>query len=223
VTILLGSLVVGIAFGFLSRVRSLYSHGTVNLQNLQDAQLAINSIRRDFFSACPFFGQKVETLAEFQIYEKTRRRVFDFGAGVEKAGLGNNRLILIEGGRIEFHRFPFEAGPPTAQEEQTAVPVQKVEYAFDPARQTLTRTVDGRPRRTFRGIGQALFRLYVHAFQPDVPLLHVTLTVDEGGEAGSGAPLGRKLELATSISSAYVTSSLRHLDWNYEVVHTRGQ
>ena len=100
VTILLGSLVVGIAFGFLSRVRSLYSHGTVNLQNLQDAQLAINSIRRDFFSACPFFGQKVETLAEFQIYEKTRRRVFDFGAGVEKAGLGNNRLILFNSGSV---------------------------------------------------------------------------------------------------------------------------
>ncbi|MDD3002112.1 MAG: hypothetical protein PHF29_10195, partial [Candidatus Riflebacteria bacterium] len=47
---------IGVFFSvyrFLSNTRQQYMYGTVNLQNLQEARLAINSLRRDFSCACP--------------------------------------------------------------------------------------------------------------------------------------------------------------------------
>jgi type II secretory pathway component PulJ len=220
ITILLGSLVLGVAFGVLSQVRHHFRHGTVNLQNLQAAQLAMNSIRRDFFSSCPFFGQEGKTFEDFRTYERTRRRMFDFGSETEKSGLGKNKLITINGNRMEFYRFLFDFAPGESSADAPVLPVQKVVYSFDPERRVLTREVGNRETKSYHGIEEVTFRLYVHELQPEVPLLHVTLVVHEGSPSGPvSSVVGKRLELASSITSAYLNSSAQNLDWNYEVVH----
>ena len=55
VCIIITALLFGLIYKFMANTRYNYMYGVVNLQNLQEARLAINYIRRDFSSACPRF------------------------------------------------------------------------------------------------------------------------------------------------------------------------
>ncbi|HAE38832.1 MAG TPA: hypothetical protein DCG57_09365, partial [Candidatus Riflebacteria bacterium] len=62
-------------YRFMSSTRQHYMYGTVNLQNLQEARMAINYLRRDFSCATPYIGGQGQV--NFPNMQKARNFVFE--------------------------------------------------------------------------------------------------------------------------------------------------
>ncbi|HNV70730.1 MAG TPA: hypothetical protein PKO06_13600, partial [Candidatus Ozemobacteraceae bacterium] len=87
------------------------------------------------------------------------------------------------------------------------------------AAKTLNR-LDAGQVKVFQGFENVEFKLYVHECNPQVPMLWVKIVVNESGNIyGNNLKADRALELTTTISSAFVTSNLENLSWNYETAH----
>ncbi|HNV72922.1 MAG TPA: prepilin-type N-terminal cleavage/methylation domain-containing protein, partial [Candidatus Ozemobacteraceae bacterium] len=118
VSIAIGLMAMFMIYNFLGSTRMHYMYGTVNLQNLQDARLAINYLRRDFSSSC-FFVSPSDAFKTVQL-----ARMSGFKSGTQWSG-GNSHLIEITNKKLSFHRFDFgidqAMGTPT---------VKLVEYEF---------------------------------------------------------------------------------------------
>ncbi|HOY67253.1 MAG TPA: hypothetical protein PLP29_10200 [Candidatus Ozemobacteraceae bacterium] len=194
-------------YKLLAGVRSHYMYGTVNLQNLQDARLAINYLRRDFASACPRFKSVTGASDGYLYVNRLRKNIFkDPPAWDPRYG----DPIQVTPNGVAFFRFEFDAG---------ARPnVEQVQYQFDAATKTLKRKYRG-AERVFRGFETVEFRVYTHMVNPGVPLLWVRLLIHEGQQMYGSTNIGKPLELTTTISSNFVSSSLNHLTWNYETYH----
>ncbi len=207
VSITIGLMALFMIYNFLGSTRMHYMYGTVNLQNLQDARLAINYLRRDFSSSC-FFVSPSDAFKTVQL-----ARMSGFKSGTQWSG-GSSHLIEITNRKLSFHRFDFgidqAVGTPT---------VKLVEYEFDPGSKTLNRLDSGQVK-TFKGFENVEFKLYVHDCNSQVPMLWVKIVVNESGNIyGDNLKADRALELTTTISSAFVTSNLENLSWNYETAH----
>ena len=210
----LASVVVGLVllffvYKFLSGARFNFLYGTVNLQNLHDAQMAINYLRRDFSSSCPLLSSRDPYITR----EQVRRQIFN----VVGMAPTQSKLIEIDPGthRLFFHRFNFNTGV------QNATPtVEPIEYIFDGAKRTLTRTGGGR-KITFDGFDDVSFKVYVHELNPRIPVLAVKLVVNEGrgNQYNAREGVGRPLELTTSITSGFIDTNINNLTWNYELCH----
>ncbi|NLI75415.1 MAG: prepilin-type N-terminal cleavage/methylation domain-containing protein [Candidatus Riflebacteria bacterium] len=206
VTMAIGILVFMMVSRFLTGTRFQFMHGTVNLQNLQDARLAINHLRRDFSSATIFFGSTY-TKTTYKTVRALQARTFSQPT-VDPANPTEKLISIKAPHQIAFYRFTFE----TAGEKPT---VERVQYRFDPAAKTLTRTSPSRSIE-FKGFEDVEFRLYCHGLNPDVPLLWARFLIHEGEEIYGKADIGKALELTTTISSPFLTSSLQNLSWNFE-------
>lgn len=194
-------------YKLMSSVSSHYQYGTVNLQNLQEARLAVNHLRRDFSSACPRFKDGGASADAYIYVNKLRKYIFKDPPNWQ-AKYGDPIQITENG--LSFFRFEFDSGSnPT---------VEQVQYAFDPATKTLKRKYKGN-ERSFKGFETVEFRLYTHMVNPAVPLLWVRLLIHEGKEMYGTAEIGKPLELTTTISSNFISSNLNHLTWNYETYH----
>lgn len=207
VSITVGLLALFMIYRFLGSTRMHFMYGTVNLQNLQDARLAINYLRRDFSSAC-FFVSAADAFKTVQL-----ARMSGFKNASPWTG-GNSHLIEVANNKLSFHRFDFNT------DLLNATPTVKlVEYEFDAAAKTLNR-LDGGQVKAFRGFEAVEFKLYVHDCNANVPLLWVKIVVNESDKIyGNNLLADRALELTTTISSAFVTSNLENLSWNYETAH----
>lgn len=194
-------------YKLLSGVRSHYLYGTVNLQNLQDARLAVNHLRRDFSSACPRFKNGAASADAYMYVNRLRKYIFKDPPNWA-AQYGDPIQITVNG--LTFFRFEFDSG--------SNPHVEKVQYVFDAAAKTLIRKYKGSERK-FKGFETVEFRLYTHMVNPAVPLLWVRLLIHEGKEMYGTTSIGKPLELTTTISSSFLSSSLNHLTWNYETYH----
>ncbi len=194
-------------YKLLSSVRNHYLYGTVNLQNLQDARLAINHLRRDFSSACPRFKDGGAPAGAYIYVNRLRKYIFKDPPGWAPQ-YGDPIQVTPNG--LSFFRFEFDAGSKPR--------VEHVLYTFDAATKTLKRKYKG-SERSFKGFEAVEFRLYTHMVNPAVPLLWVRLLIHEGKEMYGSTNIGKPLELTTTISSNFISSSLNNLTWNYETYH----
>lgn len=207
VSISIGLMALFMIYRFLGSTRMHFMYGTVNLQNLQDARLAINYLRRDFSSSC-YFVSSADGFKTIQL-----ARMSGFKSGTPWAG-GSSHLVEVTNKKLSFHRFDFNT------DQLNATPTVKlVEYEYDAAAKTLNR-LDAGQVKAFRGFEDVEFKLYVHDGNPHVPLLWVKIVVNESDNMyGNNLQVDRALELTTTISSAFVTSNLENLSWNYETAH----
>jgi len=196
---------------FLSGTRFQFMQGTVNLQNLQDARIAINYLRRDFSSACIYFGS-TRTANSYKEVRALQKRAFS-KPGVDPTSLTEKLVTIKSPDQISFFRFDFDS----PKEEPV---VERIMYRFDKTAKTLTRHS---PERNieFKGFEDVEFRLYCHSINPDVPLLWARFLIHEGENIYGTSNIGKPLELATSISSPFLTSNLQNLPWNYETYQTK--
>ena len=223
-TMIVGSLVLFLGYDLFRKVHHHFVHGTVNLQNLHEARMAMCQIRRDFTSACPYFDGNPKDFEDFLLkFETIRRQLFN--SQYSEPALQKN-LINVTDRVLEFYRFDMESALVDANAGSRSggggVPlVQKVRYEYFPVKRTLERWINERHlTRVYRGVSSARFRLYVHADQKKVPLLHVTLSVHQGDQPDPrSTDIGNALPQTTSVSSAFLTSSIRNLDWNFEVFY----
>lgn len=196
-------------YKFLSGTRFNFLYGTVNLQNLHGAQMAINYLRRDFSSSCPLLAASDQYLTR----ERVRRQIFNVAGFAPSV----SQLIFVDPNthQLAFHRFLFNTDTSVATPS-----VERVEYIFDATLRSLKRIVAGRTI-TFDGFDDVMFKVYVHELNPKIPVLWVKMTVNEGrgnqyaGQTGVGSPL----ELTTSITSSFVNNNINNLTWNFDLCH----
>lgn len=197
--ILFAGMSLAMMFRLVSFLQKNYAVGTVSLNQMQEARLALSYLRRDFGSASPYF------LASDTV--KTRMNPVKLDA----APIGDpnkSSPIQITPNELVFYRFVFDnpTGTMTTSLEQ-------VNYSFDAAAKTLTRRT---PSATvsFSSIKNVHFGVYVHKANPNVPILNVKLEVLDDKTPGAlqnAAPL----ELCTSITSAFMNSNLNNPAWSY--------
>lgn len=196
-------------YRFLSNTRHHYMYGTVNLQNLQEARLALNYLRRDFSCACPRIEDPDS--AGYVTLQKVRKQVFVTSSWPsETAG----DLIQIHPHGLIFHKFVFGASGVKPKVEQ-------VSYEFDAVEKVLTRRSAGDRVQKFNGFEEVEFRLYAHQLNPKIPVLWARFKVHEGENIYGKESIGKALELTTSITSHFITSSLNNKYWRYETGHEK--
>ncbi|HNW36146.1 MAG TPA: hypothetical protein PKM25_14505 [Candidatus Ozemobacteraceae bacterium] len=190
--------IMGMVMHMMTMVQGLTGRGTINLQNLQEARLAMSSLRRDFLTACPVFSANDTDL----VREKLRQSPIRLETGVPIAD--QSIPILVSERELIFQRFIPESAP-----GQIPLPVEPVHYAFDQATGRLTRTT---PRMTtvFQGIRAAAFKVYVQQANPKIPLLWVQLEVRQ---TTPGVASGPTLALSTTIYSMMAADLMNHPEW----------
>lgn len=210
------SISVGIAlvvflliYRFLSSTRHHFMYGTVNLQNLQDARQALNYLRRDFSCACP----RIEDpdVAGYVTLQKVRKQVFLTASWPSET---EGELIQIDPHGLSFYKFVF--GSPDEKPR-----VEHVSYVFDAVAKELTRRSQGDRVQKFSGFEDVDFRLYTHQLNPKVPVLWVRFKVHEGENIYGKDSIGKALELTTSITSHFISSSVNNKYWRYEIGHKK--
>lgn len=191
-------IVLGAVLHVTSMIRSMTSRGTISLQNLQEARLAISALRRDFLTACPVFSEKDTPRAR----ELLRRDPVRPGATAPVTG--QSIPILVSDRELAFHRFVFDpsagAGPPA---------IEPVRYTYEPVAERMIRIT---PRLTtvFRGIRAVSFLVYAQQANPEVPLLWVNLEVRQ---ELAGVATGPTLALSTTVHSAMTADLKNHPEW----------
>jgi type II secretory pathway pseudopilin PulG len=199
---LIFSMVLMMVNQFISAIRRGYMHGTVNLERLEEARLAISYLRRDFTSASPTLSEKDPA----KIRRFFLKCPFDLG-GKPVTGFKSSP-IQVSDSSITFYRFTFESS-----DGNQAPKVFPVSYEFNKNAQTLTRTTpDG--QKVFDGFRNVVFKCYVHKNSPEIPLLHVEFEVFEEKER-KHEEQGKPLTLSATIGSVFVTDSLKNPVWNF--------
>ncbi|MBU1107453.1 MAG: hypothetical protein KKB51_12355 [Candidatus Riflebacteria bacterium] len=194
-------------YRFMSSTRQHYMYGTVNLQNLQEARMAINYLRRDFSCATPYIGGQGQV--DFINMQKARNFVFETS---DWANISGVNLIYLDSGSIRIPKFAFDS----PDEEPR---VEYVTYTYEPGNILSRKSVDagGAVKREvkFSGIESVEFKIYTHQLNPNVPLLWVRLLVHDTYDTG----IGKALEVTTSISSPFITSLVNNRNWRFETGH----
>ncbi len=209
VSIVIALVVFLMIYRFLSNTRHHYMYGTVNLQNLQEARQALNYLRRDFSCACP----RIEDpdTAGYVTLQKVRKQVFVTSSWPSET---EGDLIQIHPHGLLFYKFVFGTSSVKPRVEQVA-------YEFDPAEKVLIRRSAGDRVQKFSGFENVEFKLYAHQLNPKVPVLWVSFKVHEGENIFGKDSIGKALELTTSITSHFITSSINNKYWRYETGHEK--
>ena len=177
-----------------SLIRGDVAKGTVDLQNLQDARVVINSLRRDFLCATPIYDDEDSE----NIRNEVRADPILFASSFNKPQ--KSRPIVINEHQINFCKLTNDSAGNQLKEE--------IYYFFDPVSKTLNRRgADG--EKLFKGVENIKFDVYYHPLREDVPMLLVSMIIKtkESNET-------KELPLNTTICSSIVNKDLTNLDWN---------
>ncbi len=191
---------IALVFRLSSHVQVNYLKGTVDLQNLQEARSAINSLRRDFLGATPRF----ERSDGVDLREATRKKPIVSSLGGRTPG---KKTVPIIVGTSELHLFKYSFG---FGEDEPAPRVEEVSYFVDKGQKALIRE-DEKGKKLFRSVTNAKFILYQFPLNPDIHLVAVNLEIDN-----SASGPGKSLEICTTISSLIVSQNLNNLNWNWD-------
>ena len=221
VCILVASLVFKVIFDFMSNTRNNYIYGVVNLQNLQEARLAINYLRRDFASSCPRFNAPTLTDNdkkfddnEWQKFPNLRGQLFEVSQ-MDLQSIGeSDQLITVYDHGLRFYKF-------VSDSTGVKPKIELVTYQFDSTSHTLLRTSTLKGQQRFSGFEDVEFCLYSHSINPDVPLLWVRFKINEASNVYGANNLEKNtLELTTTISSSFINSSQNNKYWRYQTGFT---
>ena len=179
-----------------SAIRGDVAKGTVDLQNLQDARLVINSLRRDFTCAMPYYdpSDKQEDI------DSVRNNPVLF-AETYSDSAKKSKPIIIHNHHLNFVKPAYDSSGNLTFEEIT--------YVFDGMNRTLIRHSSISGDKHFKGMDNIEFGLYYHPLQTDTPMLLVSMIIrtSEGGES-------KTLPLTTTMCSSIVNKDIVNLDWN---------
>lgn len=196
-------------YRFMSGTRHHFMYGTVNLQNLQEARLAINYLRRDFSSACPMLEDSMTTGNEET--QRILKHTFVTPSWPEASPKG---LMQVLPTLLSFYKFEFDPGGAKPK-------VQQIIYEFDPSEKALVRnSEDGRTVK-FTGFESVEFGIYTHQLNPSVPILWAKFRIHEGKNIYGSEDIGSALELTTSVSSPFITSYANNKSWRFDSGHER--
>ena len=194
---------IGMAVGLIilvtrisSVIRGDVAKGTVDLQNLQDARLVINSLRRDFTCAMPYYDfsdnqQDIDLVRNNPVlYAET------YNDSSKKS-----KPIIIYKYHLNFVKPVYDTAGNLTREE--------IYYVFDGSTKTLIRHSSLSGDKHFKGMDSIEFGLYYHPLKADIPMLLVSMIIrtTEGGET-------KTLPLTTTICSSIVNKDIVNLDWN---------
>ncbi|MBR4328240.1 MAG: type II secretion system protein [Candidatus Riflebacteria bacterium] len=194
---------IGMAAGLIilvmkisSVIRGDVAKGTVDLQNLQDARLVINSLRRDFTCAMPNYDFSDTQEAIDAVRNNPVLYTETYNDGSKKS-----KPIIIHKYHLNFVKPVYDSGGNLTREE--------IYYVFDNVNKTLIRHSSVSGDKHFKGMDSIEFGLYYHPLESDVPMLLVSMIIrtTEGGETKS-------LPLTTTICSSIVNKDIVNLDWN---------
>lgn len=210
VSIIVASLVFKVAYDFLTDTRHNYMYGTVNLQNLQEARLAINYLRRDFASACPLFADPFDSSTGGYVnLQEVKQQLFVTGNSNNNM---NGELMQVHEQGLMFHKFVYGSFGEKPK-------VEPVTYQFDESAMTLVRTSPSKGTQVFKGFESVKFALYTHEINSAVPVLWVKFRIHESSNIFGSDSIGKALELTTTITSPFVTDSIKNKYWRYEMGH----
>lgn len=197
-------------YRFMSSTREHYKYGTVNLQSLQEARMAINYLRRDFSCATPYIGGNGQV--SYENMQRARNFIFEAPGW---SPIPDINLIKLDSDSISIPKFAF--GSPDHEPR-----IEYVTYTYEPGKILSRKIVDatGVPRHEvkFSGIENVEFKIYTHQLNRKVPLLWVRLLVHDTGNYGSDVT-SKPLEVTTSISSPFITSLVNNRGWRFETGH----
>lgn len=196
-------------YRFMSSTRQHYMYGTVNLQNLQEARMAINYLRRDFSCATPYIGGQGQV--NFPDMQKARNFIFETSGW---APINAVNLIKLDSDSISIPKFAFDS----PDEEPR---IEYVTYTYEPGNILSRKLVDAtgvmKHEIKFSGIENVEFKMYTHQLNANVPVLWVRLLVLDK-TYGTGE-IGKALEVTASISSPFITSLVNNRNWRFETGH----
>ncbi|MEW6708417.1 MAG: type II secretion system protein [Candidatus Riflebacteria bacterium] len=198
------SLIILVVTNFSSTMSMNYKRGFSDLENFREAHAAIIQLRKDFSMACPYMS-KSDGIQELKKYTL---RPFAISVG-DGSIVGANRKIRVFPHQLTFFRF----ADPSFSDNPMPV-VEEVEYLFDSAEKVLIRKHLGKTNK-FAGFKEMEFKAFVHAANPDVPVLWVKMVFDQVSEGSSARPL----ELTTSISGCFVGDAINFRNWQYRTYH----
>lgn len=210
VCIIVSSLVFTVIYRFMSNTRQNYMFGTVNLQNLQDARLAINYLRRDFAASCPMFAEPSDSNGGYVNLQKVRKQLFV----TQNSENLNGDLMQVHKNGLLFHKFVYGSFGEYPR-------VEAITYQFDATSQTLTRTSESQGVKTFAGFDEVEFGLYTHEINDKAPVLWVKFKINESSNIYGSDEIGKALELTTTISSPFINSSQNNAYWRYQTGHQK--
>jgi type II secretory pathway component PulJ len=194
-------------YRFMSGTRQHYMYGTVNLQNLQEARMAINYLRRDFSCATPYVAGQGQVA--WETMQKARNFVFETPNWVATAGVN---LIKCDSDSISIPKFAF--GSPDESPR-----IEYITYTCEPGNILSRKLVDAdgnlKKEVVFSGMERVEFKLYTHQLNPSVPVLWVKLLVHDKSTYNSDE-IGKALEVTASISSPFITSLVNNRNWRFE-------
>jgi len=209
-TVGIALLVFLMIYRFMSSTRMHYMYGTVNLQNLQEARMAINYLRRDFSCATPYIAGQDQV--DYINMQKAQNFVFETPGW---APIPDVNLIKCDTDSLSIPKFAF--GSPDEEPR-----IEYVTYTYEPgnilSRKLLDATGNLKKEVQFSGIENVEFKLYTHKLNPDVPVLWVKLLIHDKSTYGSD-DIGKALEVTASISSPFITSLVKHRNWRFENGH----
>ena len=179
-----------------SAIRGDVVKGTVDLQNLQDARLVINSLRRDFTCAMPYYdpSDKQEDI------DSVRNNPVWYAETYTDSSKKSKPIIIYKY-HLNFVKPVYDSSGNLNMEEIT--------YVFDGMNKTLIRHSSISGDKHFKGMDNIEFGLYYHPLETDIPMLLVSMTIrtTEAGET-------KTLPLTTTMCSNIVNKDIVNLDWN---------
>ncbi len=192
-----------IMFRLIAVMQDYFLVGSVNLNQLQEARMALDYLRRDYLSACPYLPKTVPAA----VFERCRRDPFYF-ADAPGAVKPQTQPVEIRKNEISFYRFTDTVADGTLEAK-----VEPVTYSLDPSSGDLLRSTPNQVVR-FHGFQEIEFAPYVTADNPRIPVLWVRLSILDAADAAK-IKHPKPLSLSTTIGSAFTDSVLQHPDWHY--------
>jgi type II secretory pathway component PulJ len=197
---LLISLLLTMSYKILSSITNQRNRGSVDIQELQGARRVINYLRRDFRCAVP----NIPSSLTIEQKKKARRMPIIQEKFFKK---GSEAVpILIGDSEIHFFRQLYTTS------ELTLLPAtEEVHYRFDETHKCLVRSTPGSEIR-FPHLKGIKFELYAHPLTPSMPMILVTLKIDDDSQNQIGSHT--IFEMTTTISSAITNQNLNNPYWH---------
>lgn len=199
VAFFIASALIALTFKLSGSIQVNYIRGNVDLQNLQEARYAINSIRRDFMCATP----KFDRTDGIDIREAIRQNPV-ISASILPAGMKSMPIVVAKN-ELHMTKYSFDF-----ESEKDDPIVENVAYFIDPVQRALIR-MNSKGRRIFKAVKNAEFALYKHPLNQDIPMISVRLEVDY-----SETEPKKPLEIVTTVSSLIITQNFNNIHWNWD-------
>lgn len=190
-------LVLTLVMSIADETRLGFRRGTVNLQNLHEARLALSILRRDFLAAVPILAPQDSPAVRQQI---RRQPVV--------ATVGGTFAHRSEPILVTPHELSFSVVTGFDSTENPLL--EPVRYVYS-ARNQLLQRITSKHTMSFQGIRTLQFSLLAHAASSQAPRVWVAMEVQRETSPGQPAPI---LSVGTLLTARTAADMTQHPAWN---------